>query len=311
MQLGHQAANCKTGTIPWRIVFGDEAFIVRKPVFWTDVLAKREQKDVDLEQLKTIAQKYADEQCTRKGLDYEEVQKVAEASKDIDVEPLLAKRKRELEEEEEAARRAADPKADVPAGWNVAFVRPSPLRHSNACWLRPCVRVLWPRAAAYECLLGGVRSDGRLTNSSLRWASARGAIECAGAITSASAVPPDCVASCAGPEGQSVLLALGDEQDAMGEAHCRHPQMSEFPDLQLALSTSSLKPSLRGAWWAAYICRLSQYWSCLVLGDADCGAQCAAHARASAARLGGLGAYTACDMDRRQASLNRWVTGRE
>lgn len=123
MQLGHQAANCKTGTIPWRIVFGDEAFLVRKPVFWTDVLAKREAKRVDLEKLKEVAVRYAQEQCTLKDMDYEEVERVAEASQQIDAKELLTKRKREIEDEEEQVRRAADPKADVPAGWNVAFVR--------------------------------------------------------------------------------------------------------------------------------------------------------------------------------------------
>jgi hypothetical protein len=128
LQLGHQAANCKTGTIPWRIVFGDEAFIVRKPVFWTDVLAKREARKVDLEQLSKVAERYAEEQCSQKGLDYEEVKKVAEASRQIDSKPVLEARKKELEEAEEKARRAADPKADIPDGWNVAFVRFPPCR---------------------------------------------------------------------------------------------------------------------------------------------------------------------------------------
>jgi hypothetical protein len=136
MQLGHQAANCKTGTIPWRIVFGDEAFIVRKPVFWTDVIAKREAKKVNEEQLRMVAQKYAEEQCKAKGLDYEEVKKVAEESQSIEAGPILAKRKRELEEEEEKAKRAADPRADIPEGWNVAFVRSrlSCTRQGRSTW---------------------------------------------------------------------------------------------------------------------------------------------------------------------------------
>lgn len=124
VQLGHQAANCKVGNIPWRIVFGDEAFLVRKPVFWTDVLSKREARKVDYAQLEEAAVLFAQEQASEKGLDYEEIRKVAEASKEIDAKPVLTKRRRELEIEEEEARRAADPKADVPEGWNVAFVCP-------------------------------------------------------------------------------------------------------------------------------------------------------------------------------------------
>ena len=123
LQLGHQAANCKTGTIPWRVVFGDEAFVVRKPVFWSQVLAKRAEKEVDHEQLAQAAADYAEKQAAQKGLDLEEVRKVAAESQQIDAKPLLAKRKAELEEEEERARRAADPRADIPEGWAVAFVR--------------------------------------------------------------------------------------------------------------------------------------------------------------------------------------------
>lgn len=59
VQMGHQAANCKTGTIPWRKIFGDEAFIVRKPVFWTDILAKRKEREVDLKKVEADAIAYA------------------------------------------------------------------------------------------------------------------------------------------------------------------------------------------------------------------------------------------------------------
>jgi hypothetical protein len=126
LQLGHQAANCKTGTIPWRIVFGDEAFIVRKPVFWTDVLAKREAKKVNMHLLREAAVAYAKEQCKMKGLDWEEIERVAEASSSIDANAQLLEQKQKIDEAEEKARRAADPRADIPEGWNVAFV---------CCWL--------------------------------------------------------------------------------------------------------------------------------------------------------------------------------
>jgi hypothetical protein len=63
LQMGHQAAQCKTGTIPWREVFGDEAFVVRKPVFWTEVLAKREAKRIDHERLTQDAIAFARAAC--------------------------------------------------------------------------------------------------------------------------------------------------------------------------------------------------------------------------------------------------------
>ena len=63
MQMGHQAAQCKTGTIPWREVFGDEAFVVRKAVFWTEVLAKRAANQVDLDQLSKEAVAFAQAAC--------------------------------------------------------------------------------------------------------------------------------------------------------------------------------------------------------------------------------------------------------
>lgn len=88
---------------------------------------------MDLDALKTAAEAYAKERAEAKDVDWDEVQRVAEASKAIDADSVLRKRKAEAEEEEEKARRAADPKADVPEGWNVAFVRPCSASCCNAC----------------------------------------------------------------------------------------------------------------------------------------------------------------------------------
>lgn len=119
--MGHQAAQCKTGTIPWREVFGDEAFVVRKPVFWTEVLAKREANTVDLEVLTKEAVAFAQAACEAQGKDYEaDVVSAAEASQSIDTQVMLEKLRQEVSAREEQAKIAADPEANLPPGWNVA-----------------------------------------------------------------------------------------------------------------------------------------------------------------------------------------------
>lgn len=124
VQMGHQAAQCKTGTIPWRQVFGDEAFVVRKPVFWTDVLAKREARKVSHEKLTADAVAFARQACEAQGKNYDaDVMAVAQASQDIDTVKLLAELRAEVEVKEKEAKIAADPTANLPPGWNVAYVR--------------------------------------------------------------------------------------------------------------------------------------------------------------------------------------------
>ena len=44
-------------------MFGDEAFVVRKPVFWSEVLAKREAHQVDLDELSKEAVAFAQAAC--------------------------------------------------------------------------------------------------------------------------------------------------------------------------------------------------------------------------------------------------------
>lgn len=59
VQLGHQAANCTNGTINWRQIYGDEAFILRQPIFWSDIVAKRKAKEVNMDELTQRAKDYA------------------------------------------------------------------------------------------------------------------------------------------------------------------------------------------------------------------------------------------------------------
>lgn len=139
--MGHQAAQCKTGTIPWRQVFGDEAFVVRKPVFWTDVIAKRAARKVDHEKLSADAVAFARHACEALGKNYdEEVVPVAQASQSIDVAKLLVDLRAEVEVKEKEAKIAADPAANLPPGWNVAYVRCPHFRTSSTMQLPGKIR---------------------------------------------------------------------------------------------------------------------------------------------------------------------------
>ncbi len=58
-QLGHQAANCPNGTINWRNIYGDEAFVMRQPVFYSDIAARLKMKEDGMKDLEQRAQAYA------------------------------------------------------------------------------------------------------------------------------------------------------------------------------------------------------------------------------------------------------------
>lgn len=58
-QLGHQAANCTTGTINWRQIYGEDAFRIKPPIYWSDIVKRQEAKEVDFEDLEQRARHYA------------------------------------------------------------------------------------------------------------------------------------------------------------------------------------------------------------------------------------------------------------
>lgn len=59
LQLGHQAAQCSVGTVNWRAMYGEHAFIHKKPVFPSDIYAKQKAKQIDFEELEKRAKEYA------------------------------------------------------------------------------------------------------------------------------------------------------------------------------------------------------------------------------------------------------------
>lgn len=59
LQLGHQAANCTTGTVNWRAMYGENAFVMRPAVFQSDIEAAQKAKQIDFEDLEKRARDYA------------------------------------------------------------------------------------------------------------------------------------------------------------------------------------------------------------------------------------------------------------
>lgn len=59
LQVGHQAANCTTGTVNWRALYGEHAFVMKPARFWSDEQKAKEAKLVNAEELEQRARDYA------------------------------------------------------------------------------------------------------------------------------------------------------------------------------------------------------------------------------------------------------------
>eukprot|EP00798_Chlamydomonas_sp_ICE-L_P020274 gene20274-27032_t len=88
-QLGHQAANCTSGTVNWRQLYGDGAFIMRGPQYFSEEIARKKAKEVDFEALEKRARGYAKAQCDAQGLSYDEMMAKAEELNNIDPKDLI------------------------------------------------------------------------------------------------------------------------------------------------------------------------------------------------------------------------------
>lgn len=58
-QLGHQAVDCPNGTVPWKDIFGEEEFILRPPIYESQLRERRKLKTVDEDDLAQRAEQYA------------------------------------------------------------------------------------------------------------------------------------------------------------------------------------------------------------------------------------------------------------
>jgi hypothetical protein len=58
--MGHQAAQCSVGTVNWKNMYGPEAFLLRRPVFWSEIEAAMKAKTIDFKNLEAKAKEYAE-----------------------------------------------------------------------------------------------------------------------------------------------------------------------------------------------------------------------------------------------------------
>lgn len=96
-QVGHQAAQCTNGTINWKGIYGEDAFVLKEPLYHSDYSRIAKEKQVDLTALEARARQYAkvcfaclmfhprhvlaewpsvasfQEKCEAAGMDYDEV----------------------------------------------------------------------------------------------------------------------------------------------------------------------------------------------------------------------------------------------
>ena len=57
--MGHQAAQCTVGTVNWRNMYGAESFLLRRPVFWSEIEAALKSKKINFTELEAKAREYA------------------------------------------------------------------------------------------------------------------------------------------------------------------------------------------------------------------------------------------------------------
>lgn len=53
------AAMCPNGTVNWKQIYGEEAFLLRPPVYESDLRAKRKAKEFDVADIEKRAKEYA------------------------------------------------------------------------------------------------------------------------------------------------------------------------------------------------------------------------------------------------------------
>ncbi|KAK9839139.1 hypothetical protein WJX74_010394 [Apatococcus lobatus] len=110
-QLGHQAANCTTGTINWKSIYGDDAFRLKIPLYESDYVRIKKEKEIDFKALEARAREYAKMKAGSLGINYEDMTKKAQEM--LAAAPAVPAQKREREEDAGAA--AEEPAAKVPA----------------------------------------------------------------------------------------------------------------------------------------------------------------------------------------------------
>jgi hypothetical protein len=58
-QVGHQAVECPNGTVNWKQIYGEEAFILRPPIYESQLRERRQLRTVDEADLRQKAEAFA------------------------------------------------------------------------------------------------------------------------------------------------------------------------------------------------------------------------------------------------------------
>jgi len=111
-QLGHQASQCSSGTVNWRQVYTDDAFILRPATYWSDEVAHRKAKLVDTTDTERKARLFAEAQAKTQGLDWDEMMQRAALLQSQDPSVTVPK----VEVVDTPAPVVAAP-GDLPEGW--------------------------------------------------------------------------------------------------------------------------------------------------------------------------------------------------
>eukprot|EP00878_Enallax_costatus_P001596 GHUV01001747.1.p1 GENE.GHUV01001747.1~~GHUV01001747.1.p1 ORF type:complete len:155 (+),score=36.31 GHUV01001747.1:220-684(+) len=109
-QLGHQAVECPNGTVNWKAIYGEDAFIMRPPIYESQLRERRKLKQVDEADLMKRAELFAKNAAAQAGLGWEEVKRAAEASQHAVIQPV-----------QQAAPASAAADDALPEGWAVAY----------------------------------------------------------------------------------------------------------------------------------------------------------------------------------------------
>lgn len=112
-QVGHQAVECPNGTVNWKGIYGENAFVLRPPVYESDLRERRRLRTCDEDAVRKAAEQYAKSLAAQQGISWDEVKRAAEASQhatQVAAQPT-----------QQPAAAAGRPEEGLPDGWAVAY----------------------------------------------------------------------------------------------------------------------------------------------------------------------------------------------
>ncbi|KAG1680417.1 hypothetical protein FOA52_015508 [Chlamydomonas sp. UWO 241] len=131
-QIGHQAAQCTSGTVNWRQIYGESTFKLKPPQYWSEELARIQAKHLDAADLEKQAKEFAKATAEREGLDFEAILRHGEEMNSKAPEDVIEKAPVAADEEPlpPGWAQTADPNTGKPYFWHkktqkVAWERPT------------------------------------------------------------------------------------------------------------------------------------------------------------------------------------------